>query len=182
MPRSMPKRPPRLDRDLAAPADLAAASPPHRAWQGPGGSLWLADVMDLLGTLPDGSVDLVVTDPPYAIGKADWDEFASLDAYVDWCDRWLAEVARVLAPHGSAYVCGFSEILADVKARSARRFAGCRWLVWYYKNKANLGATGGGRTSRSCTCGRRATCASTSTRCACRTTATRRATRSGCRR
>jgi site-specific DNA-methyltransferase (adenine-specific) len=26
-----------------------------------------------------------------------------------------------------------------VKARSARRFAGCRWLVWYYKNKANLG-------------------------------------------
>jgi site-specific DNA-methyltransferase (adenine-specific) len=139
MPRSMPKRPPRLDRDLAAPADLAAASPPHRAWQGPGGTLWLADVMDLLASLPDGSVDLVVTDPPYAIGKADWDEFASLDAYVDWCDRWLAEVARVLAPHGSAYVCGFSEILADVKARSARRFAGCRWLVWYYKNKANLG-------------------------------------------
>jgi site-specific DNA-methyltransferase (adenine-specific) len=26
-----------------------------------------------------------------------------------------------------------------VKARSARRFAGCRWLVWYYTNKANLG-------------------------------------------
>ena len=52
---------------------------------------------------------------------------------------WLAEVARVLAPHGSAYVCGFSEILADVKARSARRFASCRWLIWYYRNKANLG-------------------------------------------
>jgi site-specific DNA-methyltransferase (adenine-specific) len=45
----------------------------------------------------------------------------------------------VLAPHGSANVCGFSEILADVKARSAKRFAHCRWLVWYYKNKANLG-------------------------------------------
>src|SRR5215831_10635949 len=60
-------------------------------------------------------------------------------AAVAWCDRWLAEIARVLAPHGSSYVCGFSEILADVKAKSARRFAGCRWLVWYYKNKANLG-------------------------------------------
>ena len=71
--------------------------------------------------------------------RTTWDEFESLDAYVDWCDRWLAEVARVLAPHGSAYVCGFSEILADVKARSAKRFAGCRWLVWYYRNKANLG-------------------------------------------
>jgi site-specific DNA-methyltransferase (adenine-specific) len=89
--------------------------------------------------LPDRSVDLVVTDPPYAIAKEDWDEFESLEVYVDWCDTWLAEGARVLAPHGSAYVCGFSEILADVKARSARRFAGCRWLVWYYRNKANLG-------------------------------------------
>jgi len=95
--------------------------------------------MELFGKLADGSVDLVVADPPYAIAKAAWDEFESLEAYVAWCDRWLAEVARVLAPHGSAYVCGFSENLADVKARSARRFAGCRWLVWYYRNKANLG-------------------------------------------
>jgi site-specific DNA-methyltransferase (adenine-specific) len=139
MPRSMPKRPPRLDRDLPVPADLAGARSPVQAFRDDRGTLWLADVLDLLGGLPDRSVDLVVTDPPYAIGKADWDEFTSLDAYVDWCDRWLAEVARVLAPHGSAYVCGFSEILADVKARSARRFAGCRWLVWYYRNKANLG-------------------------------------------
>jgi site-specific DNA-methyltransferase (adenine-specific) len=37
-------------------------------------------------------------------------------------------------------VCGFSEILAEIKAKSARRFGGgCRWLVWYYRNKANLG-------------------------------------------
>lgn len=104
-----------------------------------GGQLWHADVLELLGQLADGSVDLVVTDPPYAIAKAEWDEFESLDAYVEWCDRWLAEVARVLAPHGSAYVCGFSEILADIKVRSARRFDGCRWLIWYYRNKANLG-------------------------------------------
>jgi len=135
----MPKRPPRLDRDLAVPADLARATAPHLAHRGVRGVLWMADVMELLGAIPSDSVDLVVTDPPYAIGKAEWDEFRSLDAYVDWCDGWLAEVARVLAPHGSAYVCGFSEILADVKARSARRFAGCRWLVWYYRNKANLG-------------------------------------------
>lgn len=134
----MPKRPPRVARELAVPRDLRGAGP-TLALRERGGELWHTDVMELLGRLPDRSVDLVVTDPPYAIGKDDWDEFESLDAYVDWCDRWLAEVARVLAPHGSAYVCGFSEILADVKARSAKRFAGCRWLVWYYRNKANLG-------------------------------------------
>ncbi len=81
----------------------------------------------------------MVTDPPYAINKEAWDEFESLAAYVDWCDRWLAEVRRVLAPRGSAYVCGFSEILAEVKVRSAPRFAECRWLIWAYRNKANLG-------------------------------------------
>ena len=134
----MPKRPPRVTRELPVPADLAGPGPTC-AHLGHGGALWHSDALDLLGSLPDGSVDLVVTDPPYAIAKAAWDEFESLAVYVDWCDAWLAEVARVLAPHGSAYVCGFSEILADVKVRSAKRFASCRWLVWYYKNKANLG-------------------------------------------
>ena len=134
----MPKRPPRLARELAIPHDLRGDEP-TRAHATQSGELWRADVLDLLGRLGDGSVDLVVTDPPYAIAKAAWDEFESLDAYVAWCDAWLAEVARVLAPHGSAYVCGFSEILAEIKVRSARRFAGCRWLVWYYRNKANLG-------------------------------------------
>jgi len=134
----VPKRPPRIARELAVPRDLRGAGP-TLALRDHGGELWHTDVMELLGRLPDHSVDLVVTDPPYAIAKEAWDEFPSLDAYVDWCDQWLAEVARVLAPHGSAYVCGFSEILADVKARSAKRFAGCRWLVWYYRNKANLG-------------------------------------------
>lgn len=134
----MPKRPPRVPRELPVPRDLRGDGP-TRACATDAGELWHADVLALLGRLPDGSVDLVVTDPPYAIAKEAWDEFPSLDAYVEWCDGWLAEVARVLAPHGSAYVCGFSEILADVKARSARRFAACRWLVWYYKNKANLG-------------------------------------------
>jgi len=134
----VPKRPPRVAREIAVPRDLAGTRA-KCALTTSSGELWRADVLELLAKLPTASVDLVVTDPPYAIAKAEWDEFESLDAYVDWCDGWLAEIARVLAPHGSAYVCGFSEILADVKARSARRFASCRWLVWYYRNKANLG-------------------------------------------
>jgi site-specific DNA-methyltransferase (adenine-specific) len=138
----VPKRPPRLARELPLPRDLAGTKA-KRALATDAGELWRCDVLELLGKLDDASVDLVVTDPPYAIAKAEWDEFESMEAYVAWCDGWLAEVARVLAPHGSAYVCGFSEILADVKVRSAKRFASCRWLVWYYKNKANLGSDWG---------------------------------------
>ena len=103
---TVPKRPPREARELPIPRDLRGAGP-TRAHASDLGELWHSDVLELLGRLPDSSVDLVVTDPPYAIAKEAWDEFDSLDAYVEWCDRWLAEVARVLAPHGSAYVCGF---------------------------------------------------------------------------
>jgi site-specific DNA-methyltransferase (adenine-specific) len=137
----MPKRPTRLPVRLEVPADLAAVDPerPRRALTTELGELVCGDALAVLAALPAGAVRLVVADPPYAIAKDEWDEFESIDAYVAWCDRWLAEVHRVLAPDGSAYVCGFSEILAEVKARSARRFASCRWLVWSYRNKANLG-------------------------------------------
>ncbi|HWM85300.1 MAG TPA: site-specific DNA-methyltransferase [Kofleriaceae bacterium] len=141
----MPKRPPREPRELPVPRDLGGGPRPmRRALATERGTLWYGCAEDLLAAQPDRSVDLVVADPPYNLAKEEWDDLGSLDAYVSWCDGWLAEVERVLTPGGSAYVCGFSEILAEVKARSARRFrGGCRWLIWYYRNKANLGSDWG---------------------------------------
>lgn len=138
----MPKRPPRVRQELTVPLELQAPGP-LLAYRDALGELWKSDALELLRRQVAGSVDLVIADPPYAIAKAEWDEFASDEAYLAWCDEWLAEVVRVLAPHGSAYVCGFSEILAEIKARSARRFGACRWLVWSYRNKANLGSDWG---------------------------------------
>ncbi len=37
------------------------------------------------------------------------------------------------------FVCGFSEILADIKHPASKFFNSCRWIIWHYKNKANLG-------------------------------------------
>ncbi len=140
----MPKRPPRVAKELAIPSDLdGPLSPPTLAYQSGLGKLYRADVLEFLKDIASDSVTLVVADPPYAIAKDSWDVFESLDEYVDWCDLWLAEVQRILEPGGSAYVCGFSEILAEIKVRSAKRFTACRWLIWYYKNKANLGSDWG---------------------------------------
>ena len=104
----------------------------------PRGRLICGDSLEWLASLPPGSARLVVADPPYGVRKAEWDTFASREEYISWSDRWLAEVSRVLSDDGSAYVMGFSEVLADVKQAGARYFQGCRWLVWYYRNKANL--------------------------------------------
>ena len=107
------------------------------------GQLFQGDAIRWLKSLRESSVDLVFADPPYNIKKADWDNFETLHHYVEWSREWIAEAARVLKPTGTLYVCGFSEILADVKVAVAPRFAGCRWLVWHYKNKANLGSDWG---------------------------------------
>ena len=82
---------------------------------------------------------LVFADPPYNIKKAEWDTFESQQEYVAWSVRWIEQAARVLKPEGTLYVCGFSEILADLRLPASRFFKGCRWIVWHYKNKANLG-------------------------------------------
>lgn len=102
------------------------------------GKLERADALEWLGSLETESVDLVVADPPYNMGKTDWDHFESLDAYLEWSRAWLGECRRILAPAGSLYVMGWSEVLAEIKAAVSRDWAGCRWLVWFYRNKANL--------------------------------------------
>lgn len=103
------------------------------------GRLYQGDSFAWLRSLEDESVDLVFADPPYNIKKAKWDTFESQEAYIAWSMEWIVEASRVLKPTGSLYICGFSEILADLKHPASRYFADCRWLIWHYKNKANLG-------------------------------------------
>lgn len=116
---------------------------PQLFYTHPHGELWLGDAVAWLRSLEDESVDLVFADPPYNIKKAEWDTFESQQHYVDWSLAWIEQAARVLKPAGTLYICGFSEILADLKLPASRFFVGCRWIVWHYKNKANLGSDWG---------------------------------------
>jgi site-specific DNA-methyltransferase (adenine-specific) len=109
----------------------------------PNGEIWVGGAVAWLRSLLDESVDLIFADPPYNIKKAEWDTFESQQEYVNWSLEWIEQAARILKPTGTLYICGFSEILADLKLSASRFFRGCRWLVWHYKNKANLGADWG---------------------------------------
>lgn len=109
----------------------------------PHGEVWVGDAIGWLRSLEAESVDMIFADPPYNISKAEWDTFESQEQYVRWSLEWIREAARVLKPTGTLYVCGFSEILADLRLPAARHFKGCRWLIWHYKNKANLGSDWG---------------------------------------
>ena len=111
---------------------------PVLCYQHPAGQLWIGDAIEWLCSIETSTVDMVFADPPYNLKKAEWDTFESQQAYVDWSLLWIEQAARVLKPTGTLYICGFSEILADLRLPASRFFKGCKWLVWHYKNKGNL--------------------------------------------
>lgn len=68
------------------------------------------DCLTFLSQLPDESVDMVLTDPPYYIGfdgGKGWDsQWKTEQEYLDWCRRWTDECVRVLKPGRMLVVWG----------------------------------------------------------------------------
>ncbi|MDR3221441.1 MAG: site-specific DNA-methyltransferase [Candidatus Accumulibacter sp.] len=62
--------------------------------------LFAGDCLELLAEIPDESMHLVVTSPPYNIGKS-YERKNALDSYLEWQDRIIGECIRVLHPEGS---------------------------------------------------------------------------------
>ena len=118
---------------------IGISNAPSLFYRHPNGELWQGDCIEWLKSLKSESVDLIFADPPYNIKKADWDTFESQEEYIKFSMQWIEQAARILKQTGSLYICGFSEILSDLKHPATIFFKSCRWIVWHYKNKANLG-------------------------------------------
>lgn len=113
------------------------------------GTLYIGNSLKLMSRLKKGSIDLIFADPPYNINKAEWDNFDSQKEYIKWSMKWIKSASRLLKENGTLYVMGFSEVLSDIRGPASKFFpGGTRWLIWHYKNKANLG-DGWGRSHES---------------------------------
>lgn len=102
------------------------------------GAIYNKDCIFFLKSINNNSIDTIFADPPYNIKKAAWDNIGNIDEYVSWSINWIKEASRILKPTGTLYICGFTEILADLKRPALDYFYKCKWLIWYYDNKANL--------------------------------------------
>ncbi|MBX3444213.1 MAG: site-specific DNA-methyltransferase [Planctomyces sp.] len=93
------------------------------------------DCVNLLKQLDSGAVDLAFADPPFNIGY-DYDVYddrQEAEAYLQWCDRWIGELHRVLKPTGTFWLAIGDEYAAELKVASQRLGFHCRsWVVWYY--------------------------------------------------
>jgi site-specific DNA-methyltransferase (adenine-specific) len=93
------------------------------------------DCLEHLGRLPEASVDLAFADPPFNIGY-EYDVYndrRGRDQYLNWSERWLTAVRRVLRPTGSFYVAIGDEYVAELKVRLDSLGLTLRnWIVWHY--------------------------------------------------
>ncbi len=86
---------------------------PHKTHRGPepfnlsrifqpdaNGVLYHGDCLGLLASIPDGTARLIITSPPYNIGKR-YERRLKFEEYVESQARVIKECVRVLAPDGS---------------------------------------------------------------------------------
>ena len=65
--------------------------------------LYCGDCLEVMKDIPDNSINLVLIDPPYNIGKDKWDKWKTVDKYVEFMGKVFLEIQRVLKDNGSFY-------------------------------------------------------------------------------
>jgi site-specific DNA-methyltransferase (adenine-specific) len=70
------------------------------------GTFYLADCRDVFASLPEASVDVIVTSPPYNMGIRynTYQDSLEHEEYLEWTSAWVGAAARVLKPGGSLFL------------------------------------------------------------------------------
>lgn len=92
-------------------------------------TLTLGDAMVELAKIPAGSVDMVLTDPPYGITAAEWDKRP------DW-SALFAELWRVLKGNGALLMFSQMPVAAELVMQQRRHFR-YEW-VWHKSSPAGV--------------------------------------------
>ena len=113
-------------------ADAIAAAPPLTG----GVRLFTGETLVILRECFSAGlqIPLIATDPPYNMGKAEWDEIADYPAFTR---EWVTAAADVLSPGGAFYVFGTYVSLHDVyTAAVSCGLSFITEIVWDYLNGA----------------------------------------------
>jgi site-specific DNA-methyltransferase (adenine-specific) len=109
-------------------------------------TVFYEDCIQGMKKLPNGSIDLVVADPPFGIefdGKSsvyNRDETLVVDdyeevigSYADFTNRWIAELPRVLKDEGSVYIfSGWTNLEPVLSSARKVGLSTLNHIVWHY--------------------------------------------------
>jgi site-specific DNA-methyltransferase (adenine-specific) len=111
-------------------------------------TLYEGDALALMPQVPDGAVDLIVTDPPFAIDfkaqRLNYNRTGSnvlegyheipKEEYGEFTRRWMKEAARVLSPTGSMYIfSGWNRLRDILEGIDTAGFTTINHLIWKYQ-------------------------------------------------
>ena len=109
-------------------------------------SIALEEGRVFLRRLSPESADLAIADPPYNMGKDDWDSFPDDDAFFAFTEEWLDAMLPVLKRGGCFYIFNTpfhcARMLPMLEARDA---AVLNWITWHKRD-----GLGGGRRKYAC--------------------------------
>ncbi len=110
--------------------------------------IYCGDALELMGEIPDESIDLIVTDPPFAIDfKAKRNNYnrtqsrviegyneIPTEKYYEFTVRWMRESYRILKETGSMYVfSGWTNLKDILNALEEVKFITINHLIWKYQ-------------------------------------------------
>lgn len=86
--------------------------------------LWQGDCLELMKNIPDGSVDLVLADPPYGTTACKW------DSVIPFEPMW-EQLNRIIKPNGAICLFGSEPFSSALRMSNIKNFK----YDWYWKKK-----------------------------------------------
>lgn len=77
---------------------LSQIGAPH--FRGEKYAIYKGDCRELLARIPNGSIDLTFTSPPYNIGK-EYEKVRPIEEFIDWCADWIEKIHSATSPNGA---------------------------------------------------------------------------------
>lgn len=91
-----------------------------------------------LKSIPDNSVNLIFSDPPYNIGK-DFNgikDNKDTNEYLDWCYEWILECKRVLKSDGTIYLMTSTQNMPYFDIFCREHFTVMSRIIWAYDSSS----------------------------------------------
>ena len=84
------------------------------------------DCLEVMKDIPDNSIDMILTDPPYGIKQAEWDKHLPID--------WVEDIIRVIKNTGSFYIFGDSLTLSKLQIAWENKINWKGRATWIYES------------------------------------------------
>jgi site-specific DNA-methyltransferase (adenine-specific) len=107
-----------------------------QSYQEQGNIIFHCDTINVLKNhIPSETVDLIIIDPPYNIGKkfGDFhDKWESEAEYLNWSYQWLDECIRILKQDGTIYVMSSTQAMPYFDIYLRKKLTILSRIIWHY--------------------------------------------------